>query len=287
MAAAAALACVGYVVYGGMESPETSGQAAAGSKRLGYANGSRFLIADGDGSEPVQSRWVADAGLNLQESSLADTQPDGSWSIAPNGQAQPSMALRRRFDYFLLLQGERSIAALTADIERQVLAAHGHVAAQQIMALWNSYLRLQQHRWATQADMLRPNTWASALAERSQLRRELLGLAWADAFYREEEGTLQQQIARSNGQDISPQAGLDTHQPNQSIALPDAALRQAEVDAELKQWQQRLEAARSQVARLQQAPELSGVQRTEAVTAYVNSQFSGTELLRVKALLKL
>ncbi|MFM2083532.1 MAG: hypothetical protein RLY95_350, partial [Pseudomonadota bacterium] len=61
----------------------------------------------------------------------------------------------------------------------------------------------------------------------------------------------------------------------------------AEVDAEWQQWRQRLEAARAHVAQLQQAPELSAIQRTEAVVAYINSQFSGTELLRAKALLKL
>jgi lipase chaperone LimK len=183
----------------------------------------------------------------------------------------------------LLLQGERSLAALTAEIQRQVSAAHGALAAQQIVALWHSYLQLQQKQWKTQVDMLRPTTWASALTERSQARRELLGIAWADAFYREEEDTLRQQIAKSNGQTVA----ASTQEANLPAVLPDAALRQAEVDAEWQQWQRRLEAARAQVAQLQQAPELSATQRTEAVAAYINSQFSGTELVRAKALLKL
>jgi len=246
--------------------------------------GSRFLVADGDGTEPIKPRLTQDADLSMQTSSLADTQVDGSWSIGANGQAQPSMALRRRFDYLLLLQGERSVAALTAEIQRQVLAAHGALAAQQVVALWHSYLQLQQKQWKTQVDMLRPNTWASALTERSQVRRELLGMAWADAFYREEEDALRQQIAKSNGQTV---AAAPSQEANLPAVLPDAALRQAEVDAEWQQWRQRLEAARVQIAQLQQAPELSATQRTEAVAAYINSQFSGTELLRAKALLKL
>jgi lipase chaperone LimK len=247
------------------------------------AGGSRFLVADGDGTEPMKVRLAQDADLSLQTSSLADTQLDGSWSIGANGQAQPNIALRRRFDYLLLLQGERSLAALTAEIQRQVSAAHGALAAQQIMALWHSYLQLQQKQWITQVDMLRPTTWASALTERSQARRELLGIAWADAFYREEEDALRQQIAKSNGQTVA----ASTQEANLPAVLPDAALRQAEVDAEWQQWQRRLEAARAQVAQLQQAPELSATQRTEAVAAYINSQFSGTELVRAKALLKL
>jgi lipase chaperone LimK len=247
------------------------------------AGGSRFLVADGDGTEPMKVRLAQDADLSLQTSSLADTQLDGSWSIGANGQAQPNIALRRRFDYLLLLQGERSLAALTVEIQRQVSAAHGALAAQQIMALWHSYLQLQQKQWITQVDMLRPTTWASALTERSQARRELLGIAWADAFYREEEDALRQQIAKSNGQTVA----ASTQEANLPAVLPDAALRQAEVDAEWQQWQRRLEAARAQVAQLQQAPELSATQRTEAVAAYINSQFSGTELVRAKALLKL
>lgn len=280
LALAAGLVCGGYMVYLGMSpSDKTAGATPSPQK----TDGARFLIADGDGTEPPRPRAAADHGLNLQESSLADTQADGSWSIGPNGQAQPGLELRRRFDYFLLLQGERSLAALTAEIQRQVLAAHGPIAAQQVMALWRSYLQLQQQRWTTQVDLQRPGTWASALAERSAVRRELLGIAWADAFYRDEENALRQQIARSTGQEASTPAP----ELNQPIALPDAALRQAEVDAEWKQWNQRLETARSQIARLQQAPELSASQRADAVTAYLNSQFAGTELVRARALLKL
>jgi lipase chaperone LimK len=275
------------VAYAAMMVFSPVDHATSASKRLETAGGSRFLIADGDGTEQVKTLLVAgegNKGLNLQESSLADTQADGAWSIGPNGQAQPSLALRRRFDYFLLLQGERDIAALTADIQRQVSAAHGQIAAQQVMALWASYLQLQQHRWTTQVDMQRPSTWSSALTERSMKRRELLGIAWADAFYREEEADLRQLIAKSNSQDQTASTAAERNLPN---TLPDAPQRQAEVDAEWQQWSQRLEAARSQIAKLQQAPELSEPQRADAVAAYVASQFSGSELLRVKALLKL
>lgn len=276
-----ALACLAYVKLAPSAATVSAG---AASERSDSAGGSRFLIADSDGTKPTKQRLAEDMGLSLHASSLADTQADGSWSIGANGQTQPSLALRRRFDYFLLLQGERSLAALTAEIQRQVLATHGAVAAQQVLALWHSYLQLQQKQWATQVDMRQPNSWAPALAERSQVRRELLGIAWADAFYREEEDALRQQIARSNSPELSAQAAPE---PNQPIALPDAALRQAEVDAEWQQWRQRLEAARTQIAQLQQAPELSTSQRTEAIAAFVSSQFSGSELLRVKALLKL
>ena len=288
---AAVMVVTAAVAYAAMMIFSPVDQPTAASKRLESSGGSRFLVADGDGTEQVKQLAVAGEGgkgLNLQESSLADTQADGTWSIGPDGQAQPSLALRRRFDYFLLLQGERDIAALTADIQRQVSAAHGQIAAQQVMALWRSYLQLQQHRWTTQVDMQRPSTWSSALTERSMKRREQLGIAWAEAFYRDEEADLRQQIAKSNGQangqDLTTASAAERNLPT---ALPDAPQRQAEVDAEWQQWSKRLEAARSQIAKLQQAPELSEPQRADAVAAYVTSQFSGSELLRVKALLKL
>ena len=288
---AAVMVVTAAVAYAAMMIFSPVDQTTAASKRLASSGGSRFLVADGDGTEQVKQLAVAGEGgkgLNLQESSLADTQADGTWSIGPNGQAQPNLALRRRFDYFLLLQGERDIAALTADIQRQVSAAHGQIAAQQVMALWRSYLQLQQHRWTTQVDMQRPSTWSSALTERSMKRRELLGIAWAEAFYRGEENDLRQLIAKSNGQangqDLTTASAAERNLPT---ALPDAPQRQAEVDAEWQQWSKRLEAARSQIAKLQQAPELSEPQRADAVAAYVTSQFSGSELLRVKALLKL
>ena len=288
---AAVMVVTAAVAYAAMMIFSPVDQPTAASKRLESSGGSRFLVADGDGTEQVKPLLVAGEGgkgLNLQESSLADTQADGTWSIGPDGQAQPNLALRRRFDYFLLLQGERDIAALTADIQRQVSAAHGQIAAQQVMALWRSYLQLQQHRWTTQVDMQRPSTWSSALTERSMKRREQLGIAWAEAFYRDEEADLRQQIAKSNGQangqDLTTASAAERNLPT---ALPDAPQRQAEVDAEWQQWSKRLEAARSQIAKLQQAPELSEPQRADAVAAYVTSQFSGSELLRVKALLKL
>jgi lipase chaperone LimK len=275
------------VAYAAMMVFSPVDQPTAASKRLETTGGPRFLIADGDGTgqvKPLLAADMRDKGLNLQASSLADTQADGTWSIGSNGQAQPSLALRRRFDYFLLLQGERDISALTADIQRQVSAAHGQIAAQQVMALWVSYLQLQQHRWTTQVDMQRPSTWASALTERSMKRRELLGIAWAEAFYRDEQNDLRQLIAKSYGQEFHTASAAERNLPN---ALPDAPQRQAEVDAEWQQWSQRLETARSHIVKLQLAPELSEPQRAEAVAAYVSSQFSGSELLRVKALLKL
>jgi lipase chaperone LimK len=278
------LCVVAGLAYFALSKPDSSAQTASGAGQpvgLQLPRAPSLLAAGGDSADIVST--VANAASPEKPNSLANTQPDGDWSIGQSGQPQPSMALRRRFDYFLLLQGEVDISALTAQIRQQVQAAHGGAAAQQIMAVWDSYLRLQQHAWTTQVNMQRPETWSPALAERSAVRRQLLGAAWAEAFYGDEENALRQMIAQaSSGLPVTQAA-----QPNDPIALPDAAERIAAHEAQWQQWEQRLTAARSRIEQLRSAPELSASQRSEAITTYVNQQFSGSELVRAKALLNL
>ena len=261
------------------DTPDRAAGDAAGQAGLQLPHPPSLLAVGGHGADPVASS----SALPPVPNSLHNTQPDGDWGIGPDGQPQPSMALRRRFDYFLLLQGEQDLQAVAAHVRQQVQAAHGAAAAQQTMAVWDSYLRLQQHRWATQVDMQRRETWAPALAERSLVRRQLLGVAWANAFYGDEEDALRQMIAQANsGLPVTSAA-----QPTDPIALPDAAQRTAAHQAQWQEWEQRVNAARSHTQQLRSAPELSETQRSQAISAYVNQQFSGNELLRAKALLGL
>jgi lipase chaperone LimK len=223
----------------------------------------------------------------LQAHSLTNTQTDGDWSIGPNGQAQPNRALRRRFDYLLLQQGEVAMDGLANQIRQQVQREHGAVAAQQILTLWDNYLRLQQYAWTKQVNPNRPEIWANALTERSTVRRQILGPAWADAFYSDEENELRQMIAQTNsGMPTSAAVPAAPH-VNTPTALTDAALRTAEHEAQWQQWEQRLDAARGRVQQLRSAPELSDSQRHEAINSYLHQQFNGAELLRVTALLKI
>jgi lipase chaperone LimK len=277
----AVLAGLAYYAFSGAD---VSGQAASGTAAQADLQlpHTPSLLAAGGHSVDAAAPIAANTAEPQKPNSLANTQPDGDWSIGPNGQPQPSMALRKRFDYFLLLQGEVDISALSAQIRQQVQAAHGTAAAQQIMAVWDSYLRLQKHSWTTQVNMQRRETWSPALAERTAVRRQLLGAAWAEAFYADEENALRQMIAQANSGLPITQA-----QPAAPTALPDAAERIAAHEAQWQQWDQRLATARSHIQQLRSAPELSEPQRNEAISTYVNQQFSGNELLRAKALLNL
>jgi lipase chaperone LimK len=281
--AAIILAGLAYYVFSPLDPSAQAAGNTTESAGLQLPRSPSLLAAGGHGADAA-APIAANAAAPQASNSLANTQLDGDWSIGPNGQPQPSMALRRRFDYFLLLQGEVDISALSAQIRQQVQVAHGAAAAQQIMAVWDSYLRLQKHNWTTQINMQRRDTWSPALAERTAVRRQLLGTAWAEAFYADEENALHQMIAQANsGLPPITQAA----QPDNPTALPDAAHRIAAHEAQWQQWDQRLATARSHIEQLRNAPELSAPQCNEAITTYVNQQFSGSELLRAKALLNL
>jgi lipase chaperone LimK len=281
-----ALAGLVYRAFGPSDAPGQAAGNAAGQTGLQLPRPPSLLAVGGYGADAPTNLAANGAAQPPRPNSLANTQLDGDWGIGPNGQPQPSLALRRRFDYFLLLQGEQDLGAVAAHIRQQVQAAHGAAAAQQIMAVWDSYLRLQQHRWATQVDMQRRETWGPALAERSLVRRQLLGAAWAQAFYGDEEDALGQMMAQANS-GLPVTATTSATQPTDPIALPDAAQRMAAHQAQWQQWEQRVDAARSRIVQLRAAPELSDPQRSDAIALYVNQQFNGNELLRAKALLGL
>jgi lipase chaperone LimK len=152
--------------------------------------------------------------------------------------------------------------------------------------VWQRYLRLQQYRWQSQVELQNPQTWAAALFERRTVRREILGAAWAHAFYGEEERALEAEIAALNAGVLPGKTVVKATDPVQ-LALPDAAQRVAAVDAEWQAWEGRLSAARTQVGDIARARHLSEPQRQQAINDYINANFDERERLRVRALLRL
>jgi lipase chaperone LimK len=71
-------------------------------------------------------------------------------------------------------------------------------------------------------------------------------------------------------------------------ALDAAALqRLQDEEADQARWQTQLDATRRDVALLQQAPQLSAVQRDHAVRTLIDERYAGNDRLRVRALLGL
>lgn len=222
--------------------------------------------------------------VDLSQTSLAGTQPDGLWLADAQGQLRKDFALRQRLDYFLMLLGEQPLDQLRALVQRSAQADLPASAVAQLMQLWDRYLQLQQHAFKTSVDLRQPSGWSAALLERQAVRRSVLGADVAYAFYAGEERELQETIARVNDGVRTPP---EPAQPS-SVQLADAPQREAQVQREWSEWEQRIAAARGQVQRLQAAPELSPGQRQSAVQQVLVSQFEeGGERLRAASLLGL
>jgi lipase chaperone LimK len=256
-----------------VQHPPPSKEQASGWRQAGVANpfleGAPQPQADHRAVEPIQTMVVIPS---IQGSSLDGTQADGDWGVNAQGQLRATLALRQRFDYYLSLIGEKPLADIEAIIKKSAQESLKEPALGQVMALWNAYVKLQQH----------PDSWSAALIERRGVRKQMMGADWAHAFYADEESRLQQTLNQLNSPNKKPatlpQAG--------SFALhPEAAQREAELKVKWQEWEQRLEAARGQLRAFRSAPELSEPQRQQAIESYLAQQFRGTELIRARALL--
>lgn len=231
------------------------------------------------------------------DGSLRGAELDGGWGLWDGKYLTPSRELRRRFDQLLTTVGEtepEELRALVAWLAERDLGSQG---AQEVLAVWDRYLKLQHHAFNEPMDLTRPERWGRVLQEHQLARRDALGPAWADAFYRDEETAFRQRIDQGpTGRTPEPEwtaappAGVspEAWQQQRAAALgQEAAARLAAEEQAQAQWQQRLNEARQAVERLSTAPELSAVQRQEAAQTWLNEHFQGTDRLRASALLGL
>lgn len=220
------------------------------------------------------ARWLAD------DSSLRGVVLDGGWDIDASGHLHATLALRRRFDQLLTLAGEAKVDEITGYIEQQVRDAHGAAAVGEVLDTWQRYLALQRHVYTSQPDPKDRNSLQAALAERQLVRRTVLGPVLAAAFFGEEEA-----VAQAQWMGGQPAAPVQSMQIDRASLDPAALVRVQQADAEWADWQRRLEAARADVARLQAAPELSDLQRREAIDRLIAERFNASEAVRARALL--
>ncbi|MCM5679116.1 hypothetical protein M8A51_06185 [Schlegelella sp. S2-27] len=276
-------------------------QAEPGGAPIGRSDGFSLMAAGpaGPAPSPAAGRTPQEvAHAVFSEGSLRGTLPDGDWGVDASGQLRPSIALRRRFDYYLGALGEASVdelgALMLADATRDV----GVEAAGRVREIWQRYVQLQQQRYDHQVRLGDRSSWEPALAERQLARRRILGPEWAEAFYREEEEALRREMATAapapeptaHSLLLGGAPGTDPevlHQQRVAQFGPEAAQRLREEDAEWARWQQRVAQAYREVEVLRRAPELSDPQRMAAVAAYLERHFDERERLRVQALLGL
>lgn len=117
-----------------------------------------------------------------------------AWSVI-GGKLTPSRALRERFDSYLPLGKGVTMVEVRATIERDAAADVGQANAAQVLAIWDRYARLQNNDWQYPFNATEPKGWQATLNEQHQVRRQLLGFDWAEAFFGEDEADFQRRIA--------------------------------------------------------------------------------------------
>jgi lipase chaperone LimK len=228
---------------------------------------------------PAQfARWLAD------DSSLRGVQLDGAWDVDAHGVLHPTLALRRRFDQLLTLAGEAKVDEISAFIGEQVRTQYGAAAAQAVLDAWQRYVTLQRHPFTDRIDPANPGSLQAALAERQRVRREILGFDLATAFFAADEAQAQARLTAPPG---STPTDVRTMQIDRSTLDAAALARVQQADAAWADWQRRLADAKQRIAALQAAPELSALQRSEAIERLIAQQFDASEAVRARALLHL
>ena len=127
------------------------------------------------------------------------TRPAGGWSpkawSVVGGKLTPSRALRDRFDSYLPLGKGVTMVEVRATIEQDAQADLGQAQAALVLAIWDRYARLQNHDWRYPFNPTEPKGWQTTLNEQHQVRRQMLGADWAEAFFGDDEAAFQRRIA--------------------------------------------------------------------------------------------
>lgn len=241
-----------------------------GGERQEATRPQRFAFAPAD---PLHGRSVQALKQAMRDGPLAGALPDGDWACAESGGLRPDVRIRLRMEWY-----GNQLGPFTADQIGRVLgdeaaAACGPAAGQEAAALWAAYQQALagQERLGRVSDR---RALAEALSSATSHRRAVMGAAWAEAFFGDEERLLAARLAQ-------PQAALANALPS---PLPDAAQRESALEAEWAAWQARIDAARSDAAQIEASGDLSEGERHAQLLALIDSRFVPEERVRASAL---
>jgi lipase chaperone LimK len=187
----------------------------------------RAAIAAQRGATPAARAVVAASGVDaetaellalrarLQRSSLRGATPDGQLVVDAEGRLQGGAELRRRFDWYLSLDGEFTLEAIRTLLLADVRDAHGAELAAQVAEWFERYLGLR----AELADLALSGDPRQRLRQLSDAQRRWFG-AEAEAWFGEELAQLQLSVEQ---QAIARDAALDAAQREALLAAVDAA----------------------------------------------------------------
>jgi lipase chaperone LimK len=273
------------------------------------AQGSKGWHLLGGGKEATTGGAPSSASLRtpdqtrlrlFKEGSFAGTEPAGSWCVADDKKLRPCADLRSRFEYYVLGLGEVTIEDIRGLIQDEARRDNGDQLAGEIMAVWDKYWEVRTYGWRNKFVQNDRATWMPVFEEQRSVRRQILGAAWAEAFFKgDEQHFLDYQAQLESGQPPPPDPGeavpqmgpgkdADAVRAERAARYGEAAAdRLAKADEDWAQWQTRLSGAQREWDRLQKADNLSDAQRKAEMASYVKANFPPDEQLRVHALLRI
>ena len=176
---AAAMFCIAAAVL--WQANRRTGQSAVPEVARGEGNANTGAVAV---DSPAAIGTSASA-FAIDTSSLRGTEVDGGVSFDANGRVVLEPGLRRLFDYYLSLIGERDPSQIRQLLADHLLGRYGAHQAQSVLAYFDRYVAYQQRLAEAQiGGAVDPQ---ERLAKAMALRRELLGDEMATAFFAEEE----------------------------------------------------------------------------------------------------
>lgn len=230
---------------------------------------------------------------------LSQTQVAGDWAVDANGVSRPDVALRKRFEHYLLALGNATPDEIRLLIQDEARKAHGDKIAGDIMGIYDKYMALRMQQPRNRLVLNERDTWEPAFQEQKAMRRQFLGAQWAEAFFKAEEEEFVRFAAQADGKSGSDKADLNMPVPQmgpgkdatavhtERVALygEAAAQRLAQADAEWADWERRVAGAKAEWQRLQGSAELSDVQRQQSLDQYIQSHFPPDERMRARGLI--
>jgi lipase chaperone LimK len=296
--------------------PSTEQIAAAGPMRPAagsLAIDPAHLQAETTQLQTLRGRW--------QRSSLRGSSIDGEVAFDERGRLRMTPDLRRRFEYYLALLGEFSVADLKRLLLEDVREAHGEAAMAAVQAAFERYLGLRQASTGIAAGLDIEQRHAALQA----LRRQWFG-ADADSLFADEIAhdayTLERlrlaqlpqplaeqaqnalralRPARVNAEEDLAHSGLLADEQTRQFEAMQldpstrsterealwgalAAARLEALDRERAAWEQRLRDYAIQRARVSADHSLDPSARERALRDLINARFEGPERVRVLSL---
>lgn len=263
-------------------------------------------------------------GFSLNASSLRGTEIDGEILLDASGRVVLDIGLRRLFDYYLSLVGERDIVQIRTMLKAHLLAKYSPVNTNSVLLYFDRYTDyLNALSDLNIGNIARPE---ERLQRVTDLRKKILGAEMASAFFSEEEAlaalTLKRMAIAEDknlsadekarllaeldaGENFSSRTEADTaalisEQTRQLDVLQlsdaertaerealwgkEAAGRLATLDQQRAQWDARVEQYLLERSRIDANRGLSDAARTQAIANLRARQFNDAEQRRIASL---